>query len=73
MGKVKDVVISLGHSRRMAEEIEYELRQAGVLKEEVAEKVEVVGVEEDAEKGKEEVGSRKNIKTKNISEVIASG
>jgi len=72
MGKAKDVVISLGHSRRMAEEIEYELQQAGALKEEVAEKIEVVGVEKKIEKEKEDAGQRKDIKTKNISEVTDS-
>ena len=30
MGKIKEVVISLGHSRRIAEEIELKLNQAGI-------------------------------------------
>jgi len=58
MGKVKDIVISLGHSRRTAEEIEIKLQQAGIGKEE--------------QEKKEDLGLRKGIKTKNISETVSS-
>ena len=56
MGKVKDIIISLGHPRRMAEQIEYFLKDAGVLKEEE----------------KKEIIIEKKIKTRDVSEVVSS-
>jgi len=56
MGKVKDIIISLGHPRRMAEQIEYRLKDAGVLKEEE----------------KKEIIIEKKIKTRDVSEVVSS-
>ena len=56
MGKVKDIIISLGHPRRMAEQIEHRLKDAGVLKEEE----------------KKEIIIEKKIKTRDVSEVVSS-
>lgn len=59
MGKVKEVVLSLGYGRREAERIEFKLQEAGVGRE-----------EEEKEQEKKEI--KRKLVTKDVSEVKSS-
>lgn len=59
MGKAKEIFLSLGLSRRIAEEYEFKLKEADCLKEE--------------EEKKEKLGVKTRIKTREISEILSEG